>query len=673
MNEIRFDPKQTYALVVGIDTDGLNGPAQDAFNFFKYLINEVQVPATHVSLLLSPLEENQTLLSKYAPEPEKATQQKVAEAINELRKQSGELLILYWAGHGIANLEGKRQLFYADARDHDRRNLYLNSLLRSLRTSAFGGIRRNVIFVDTCAIYEEDWDRSEFSTPNQEFPDGAALDTYQFVIYAARLGQAARNSGRWSLLGRLLPKLRAAEHQWLTELKRIAESLIKEFENEDSWHRPVYYCKDWNGNEQEGPSRKRKDQCLITLELARKLVKSLASLEIAPERLWLIYSVCAPDSVLYDLSSVAAKASGRDLMRSLVFKLRGAPKTKKGFHPLLRLAIHLERETGAHIPLIEWIDEAAGVLGISHELLEQQRYEVITQAEPWSEVQSVLLVIVAPARATTIEPSPAPDDLEVRAGLLREPYTATNWQDLRLTWLNPASSRFKLAELESKIHDWVAECPGELRVEVFLPEHLLSLDVDQWRPPSRVRQPTLGAAHLVVVRSWDRAYNTKNPEYRSTLDRWRRNWEFLDKCQRQNRDLPIYICRPGDLSSRGKTFHEKVLEGYVCAVIDRRPRATEPPLEAHVWLSGIPIAVWRRSQMNDDREDKQWQDWLSSLEKLRGIREWARNVQATRHDSEMFFGTEITFLYDTPCKLPMNVPESSRLRQPTRFDEENQL
>ncbi len=672
MTGITADPKQTHALVVGIERyeiegSDLDGPALDAREFRDYLVDEVGVPTAQIHLLLSPIEKNRRALDISERKAKEATRQRVRDAVRELRGRGGELLVVYWAGHGIINLEGQRLLFYADARDDDRQNLDLNSLLDSLSTSSFPDFRRQLVFVDACATYEE-WSR-EYSDPEETFPKGDRwLGTPQFVLYAARLGQPAGNlAGRGLFSGKLLPRLKEQRLHWPPDVEHIADELCREFEDDDVAQMPAYYFKNWDGDERE-KNPVGDEHCLIERERAEKLLDCACNLGIEPATLRRIYRDCAPRSLMFAWESKGAELRADTLLRSLILRLRTAAMTRGGSHPLLRLAMHLEREAVDDAVLIDWIHEAATALGISQEAVERQRQKTIQDAAGLTEAQSVLLVIVAPPRSTTGVPTPATDSFDVRAGLLMEPGTATDWQELEIRWLNPKGERYGLEELKSQIHLWAVECPDEPRIEVFLPEHLLDDGVDQWRRHSlRVRRsPALGRTHRVVVRSWDRTYDLTNPDYSFILASWRRNWERLDKCQRQCADLPAHVFQPEDFGVDGEAFKNKVGAGCACVAIERKP-VVDPPVEAHVWLSGTPIALWRRGEPGDREDATRWRQWLDGLMEVKAAREWADRTHEARRGDGKGYGTEITLLYDNPCKLPLDAPASRRLRQPTRF------
>jgi Caspase domain len=141
------DPAQTYALVVAIEKYdagsawNLDGPVTDALEFCQWLLAR-NVPREHIHLLLSPLEENVPAIEESKFEAQPATRSEIDKALTTLHDTKGDLLALFWAGHGVVNGEKDRRLFYADATSDNKRNLDLDSLLKSLGSSYFAGFPR---------------------------------------------------------------------------------------------------------------------------------------------------------------------------------------------------------------------------------------------------------------------------------------------------------------------------------------------------------------------------------------------------------------------------------------------------------------------------------------------------------------------------------------------------
>ncbi|MEO8451868.1 MAG: caspase family protein [Gemmatimonadota bacterium] len=188
--------ERTFALVVGIERYAmkecrdLDGPAHDACRFVDWLRRH-EVPAANIRLFLSPLEANSTV----RPSDPAFAGARLADSeliretlLNDLMPKAGDLLLVFWGGHGVSDDQDRRFLFYADATSGDRRNLNLDSLLRRFRTRDCG-IARQVFFVDACATLAED-----LAIPKDDYGDsGAAEPTRQSVFYAAGIKQVAKN------------------------------------------------------------------------------------------------------------------------------------------------------------------------------------------------------------------------------------------------------------------------------------------------------------------------------------------------------------------------------------------------------------------------------------------------------------------------------------------------
>jgi hypothetical protein len=195
-------PRRTCALVVGVEhyeagqAWDLDGPASDAARFTSWLLTR-GVPADQILVFLSPVEDQ----SPGVPLPAGITagparRDAVTSAITRtLPEWRGDLLWLFWAGHGVLTRDDRLRLFFADASTDDKRNLDLNSLLTALRSDRYAGLPRQIGVVDACQTYA---DRLQLATtlPDETLPYGQPLPgREQFVLYAASPGQVAVNVG----------------------------------------------------------------------------------------------------------------------------------------------------------------------------------------------------------------------------------------------------------------------------------------------------------------------------------------------------------------------------------------------------------------------------------------------------------------------------------------------
>lgn len=195
-------PQRTCALVVGIERYeaggawDLDGPASDAARFTSWLLSR-GVPADQILVFLSPLADKPPgvpLPAGVTAVP--ARREPVISAITRtLPEWRGDLLWLFWAGHGVLTRDDHLRLFFADASTDDKRNLDLSSVLTALRSDRYAGFPRQIGVVDACQTYA---DRLQLATtlPAEMLPYGQPLPgREQFFLYAAGPGQVAVNLG----------------------------------------------------------------------------------------------------------------------------------------------------------------------------------------------------------------------------------------------------------------------------------------------------------------------------------------------------------------------------------------------------------------------------------------------------------------------------------------------
>ncbi|MEQ8536218.1 MAG: caspase family protein [Coleofasciculus sp. D1-CHI-01] len=155
MIELSAKPELTYGLVVGIEkyletawsVPG-GGPADDAIKFAQWL-SARGVPRDNIRLCLSPLED----IEHSELTIEEATEHKIADLITGwLSEKKGDLLYLFWAGHGLITSTRNRRLLCADSTKQNWQNLDLNSLLIYLSSDSFK-IKHHICIIDACANY----------------------------------------------------------------------------------------------------------------------------------------------------------------------------------------------------------------------------------------------------------------------------------------------------------------------------------------------------------------------------------------------------------------------------------------------------------------------------------------------------------------------------------------
>jgi hypothetical protein len=226
-------PSKTRAVVVAIEHYGLtgedlDGPAADAVRFIDWL-GRRGVSGGQVTLLASPLEANGTSLEATGVPSRPATRQAIYDLfVDELPKSSGDLLWLYWSGHGLMDSAGGRRLLTADAHDIDPVNIDLDSLLTYLHSDYNAGWPQQVAVIDACAAHATTLPAPQ-AFPLQRFESV----TRQFVIFGAGPGEVAvnqgvRKSGMFSEA--FLKALEASPtDRFPPDLKAISKGLVGDF------------------------------------------------------------------------------------------------------------------------------------------------------------------------------------------------------------------------------------------------------------------------------------------------------------------------------------------------------------------------------------------------------------------------------------------------------------
>ncbi|MFF7733651.1 caspase family protein [Streptomyces sp. NPDC007984] len=188
------DPARVHALIVGIeayeagDAWRLSGPARDAVRF-RRLLRDAGVPESHLRLHLAPL-------PSYDPRvpyerADRATLRRVL--VRELSLAEGEVLWVWWGGHGVLDRAGRLRLFCADAGVADKVGIDLDSALARFSGDAVPGLREQMWIVDACETFEEDLGFQE-ALPADALPVGRPGHAHrQTVLRAAGRGRVAAN------------------------------------------------------------------------------------------------------------------------------------------------------------------------------------------------------------------------------------------------------------------------------------------------------------------------------------------------------------------------------------------------------------------------------------------------------------------------------------------------
>ncbi|MCJ1680094.1 caspase family protein [Streptomyces sp. APSN-46.1] len=185
-------PERSFALIVGIERYAagaawdLPGPANDALRFRAWLLRN-GMPEGNILLCLDPLADPGV---PYGP-ADHATLRGLL--LSRLHSLDGEMLWVWWGGHGVLDQAERLRLFCADATTADKRNLDLESMRRTLASDALPGFARQIWIVDACQTFEEEHG-FHHTLPTEGLPAGQRVQSHhQTLLLAATRGQRAAN------------------------------------------------------------------------------------------------------------------------------------------------------------------------------------------------------------------------------------------------------------------------------------------------------------------------------------------------------------------------------------------------------------------------------------------------------------------------------------------------
>jgi hypothetical protein len=268
-------PSKVRALIVGIEKYqagpeyDLDGPSGDALKFASWLLDR-GVDPEHIYLFLSPLDENREKLSeaealglKPLPAIHDLISAKIRSQLTNEYGQGGDLLYVFWSGHGIVTKTDTltRRLLFADTDDDTKWNLNFNSLVEGLSTFAHGaGFNNQAFFIDACAnaYYQGLFQTVQGEAAEVKFAASGEIDRGdQFVLFASAEYEVATNEsdiGTGSFAKALFDSLK--DQPLFPDMPTITETVQIKFKEKQKLE-PVYWWRKQRGNEEEVDNRER--------------------------------------------------------------------------------------------------------------------------------------------------------------------------------------------------------------------------------------------------------------------------------------------------------------------------------------------------------------------------------------------------------------------------------
>ncbi|MFJ7071228.1 hypothetical protein [Streptomyces sp. NPDC098781] len=590
--------ERTYALVVGVESYDevssdwkLPGAAQDALNFTRWITGPGGVPSCNVRLFLSPLPETRLADQDGLPEHRPATEAGIRQALfRELPACDGDLLWIYWAGHGFVDHRGGLLLPCADATTENTSHLNLESTLRWWRSTSVNPslFRHQVALVDACRVDHRLIPQLTFG--NFDYGRGDLTgERRQFVLYAARPGEAAKNEAdRQSGLftRKLVHTLRdMSVGQSIRHLPDAARRLQAEFdrlrETGETWQTPTFEIhRGWNDSalfDDPWPAFAAEPPAPILDQAAWDDLEVLAQRRGLPPHVhdayrW-AFRVCGCAAPADSLPSGGLTEIVHDLDER-----QGRPGRALTLAFVRYLAAHSpDRDWGAR--LASWVDATRERIG----------------AEP----------VPAPPQPPT---EPAALHVQLTRAVKEDTYLVRIWHyrdGFTSAWdsgtaLVLAAARDEIGEQVAKLveadaeRDPLGDDPDIARVEFHVPLPLVEEEFESWAVPTGPEDGSepMGFLFEVVVRCPDE-------RKRVGLRTWMRKWQAYERhggglweAPTPDARHPVWLLADDRIPDNLSGLLQ--LNGLpVCVLAPLAPALLGDALTA-VHKAGIPIVLWRR-------------------------------------------------------------------------------
>ncbi|TYL51159.1 caspase family protein [Agromyces mariniharenae] len=190
-----IDVRKVLVLAIGLEEYAygkkysLPGVASDAVRFAQWAV-DCRVPPEQVWLARS-------WSGAETPPPENVltfdgAQHDIEDLFIKASKVRGDLLVVYWSGHGVLNRSGQRVLYAADAYAEAPRVFVVDQVLRYLTSDAFPGFDNQVVFIDACANFSAEMKIPDDLSSGPLNPNGRTFRRVsQSTLFAASQGEYA--------------------------------------------------------------------------------------------------------------------------------------------------------------------------------------------------------------------------------------------------------------------------------------------------------------------------------------------------------------------------------------------------------------------------------------------------------------------------------------------------
>jgi|GEM_PF-6561863 len=688
------DPQKTYAVVVGIEkydkSPKLPGAASSSLKFAKWLNNQ-GVPHDNIFLFISESDDNKTLFKDCEFKKNEATSSNIFNVFFEqIKQKSGDLLYIFWAGHGFIDDINSRRLYYTD----DNKNFNLSSLLKSLTTKTFPNFNKQIILIDACAIYATKTSGKHFygeQLYKEEYRvEGVKNNNSQFVLLATKAGHTAKynseeNTGLFSKV--LLEELqKTGKLLFPQEMREIQENVVNIFQQKYSNEQnPIsLYSIDENGNQIELNQSATNSNFLE--QQYNKLSKIIDDIE------WnIIKSICY--EILLQFSndpqgsySELSKPNNFSYLKDIFLNIQHKDNYQVDIKLMLAFAYHLSQSTEQAIldkklDLETWISKTKESFSITEDTF-NNLIQIIPKNQNTSNDNDIykkgypyLLIICEPVM---INKPTRNKQFNLKAELIFQENNNSESQTKHPHLFETINSDendicknyCSLIDQSYKIMN-DNENYNKLTIELFLTKNYLVNFAPEIE--NNNNSEWFGYRYKLVLRFYER-FNGNNESYNI----FSKNWKTLDTLREQEEvNKKIYYFDQADLNQiqtyNWRDFRKNVEKQGIVGInmnvplLNKQYTCYIQEFLASVLNCGLPFAFWLREDSLENlkirKEEgiahpKKFLEDILNIDNLKNpdilfesIREIRENAYVADQQKQ-YLGYHLGFLFDNPHRLP---------------------
>ena len=678
------NPQNTYAVVVGIEkynkSPNLPGAASSSINFAKWL-SDLSVPPGNILLFISELDNNKKLFQGCNFNKKEATRNNIYKGFfEEITQKSGDLLYIFWAGHGFISDINSCRLSYSD----DNENFNLSSLLKSLRSKTFPNFNKQIILIDACAIYATKISSKHFygeQLYKEEYAIGGVKNNNeQVVLLASKEGHTAKyeeNTGLFSKV--LLEELQGKQKLLLPEeMRAIQDNVVRRFEKEyNNEQKPIsFYFIDKDGN-QIGLNKSAKDNILVQANWER--LKPILS-KIDGYKLylacWLLLSESTKDKdkdidgnypKINTLKSQYTKVEETpDILWEILFiDINQNQEKEELIFIILKFVVYLTNITTSECEqLKKWQEEFAKDAnreGINVKpVKEQMKVHIINLKQQYKSCRPYLMINYEPnihnEKKVCLAAELIFQENNNKPSLIITIAKEMEYVE-QLQYFQEQLDNFIIFTIQTIIlYGFTDE---ELIIEMFLPDKELIKSAEQSyeKIPIKIdnvngKRKWISGRYKFTLRSWSRLNTINDPLNRGNLKLIKNKWDQLN-----NNPKIEWVDYQNNIPNDNNSCTNIVGIGLLSTTTIFQQKDSINDLFRKPIEQGLPLFVWMICDEIEQLKEEVTKRVLTeqNLTDLNGLLKTIKDKRSYSHENyqeEKCWGYYLSFLCDNPYRLP---------------------